>query len=118
LNGRLRRQADAFAGAGCTLGKAVAAKCHAESKVTSCRVILPAVIATNTAVIRDFSTSMYQSLYADNRYRTGKKVKVPAADLKSVTLVSGAFLDNARCMSGLNSRRGDRTGHQMRRNLL
>jgi leucyl aminopeptidase len=79
---------DAFAGAGFALGKAVAARCHAEPKVASCRVILPAaVLKGNAGVIRDFSTSMYQTLYADNRYRTGKKVKVPAADLKTVTLV-------------------------------
>jgi leucyl aminopeptidase len=79
---------DAFSGAGFALGKAVAAKCHAELKVTSCRVILPFALCGNAVVMRDFSTSMYQSLYADNRYRTGKKIKVPAKDLVSVTLVS------------------------------
>jgi leucyl aminopeptidase len=79
---------DPLAGAGAALGKAVAAKCHAEKKVASCKVILPAAMLSDATVLTDFATQFYQSLYADNRYRTGKKVKIPAQDLKSVTLVA------------------------------
>jgi leucyl aminopeptidase len=94
-------------GAGFTLGKAVATKCHTESKVGACRIILPAALAGNTAVIRDFSTSLYQTLYADNRYRTGNKVKVPAADLKTVTIVSESAAAAAAKATSASSVLGD-----------
>jgi len=88
---------NAYAGAGVALGTAVATKCRHEKKVVTAKIILPAALAGNATVMTDLSTTFYQSLYTDNRYRTGKKVKIAAEDLKTVTIVStgGAAVDAA-----------------------
>jgi leucyl aminopeptidase len=79
---------DSYAEAGSSLGKAIANKCHAEKKVGAVTVVLPSVLASDATIMKDLATSFYQTLYADNRYRTGAKVKKPAEDLKSVTILS------------------------------
>eukprot|EP00543_Licmophora_paradoxa_P007360 CAMPEP_0202447576 /NCGR_PEP_ID=MMETSP1360-20130828/6333_1 /ASSEMBLY_ACC=CAM_ASM_000848 /TAXON_ID=515479 /ORGANISM="Licmophora paradoxa, Strain CCMP2313" /LENGTH=585 /DNA_ID=CAMNT_0049064733 /DNA_START=52 /DNA_END=1809 /DNA_ORIENTATION=+ len=76
-----------------SLGKAIAAKCNDEAKVTSCAVILPDGL--NSAKLTDFSTAVYSSLYSDNRYRTGDKVKKLVEDLTDVKLVTSALPDDA-----------------------
>lgn len=79
--------ASPFAGAGHTLGKAVATKCDSEKKAASVQVILPREIAGNATLLRDFSAALYSNLYADNRYKTGAKKKPVAEDLKTVSLI-------------------------------
>ncbi|KAL7537396.1 hypothetical protein ACHAWF_009348 [Thalassiosira exigua] len=64
---------------------AVATACHDQKKVASCGVLLPPKIG-GTSALRDFATEFYAGLYADNRYRTGKKVEVKAEGVKSATL--------------------------------
>ena len=79
---------DPYAGAGSALGSALATACNAQKKITSCSIILPEVLASNATTVSDMSTAFYQTLYADNRYRTGAKIKKPAEDLKTVTVLS------------------------------
>jgi leucyl aminopeptidase len=73
---------------GFKLGKAVATKCNAEKKVATAHVLLPADVTSNATVVQDFASAFYEELYADNRYRTGAKVKHVAEDLKKVVLIS------------------------------
>lgn len=80
------------------LGKTIASKCHAEKKVASCSVILPDAFQLDDVILTDVSSAMYQSLYADNRYRTGAKIQPVAPDLKSVTILpeGGSVSDTAK----------------------
>ena len=68
------------------LGDAVASACHDQKKVSSCNVVLPSKI-DGVSSLKDLSTAFYSSLYADNRYRTGKKVEMKAEDVKTVQLI-------------------------------
>ena len=68
------------------IGSAVATSCHDEKKAGSASVLLPGD-KLGPSLYRDFATAFYSGLYADNRYRTGKKVEVKAEDVKSVTLL-------------------------------
>jgi leucyl aminopeptidase len=77
---------------GFALGKAIAAKVNAEKKIATCAVILPKVLS-DASTLTDISSSMYASLYSDNRYRTGDKIKKVAEDLTSVTLVATTMGD-------------------------
>jgi hypothetical protein len=87
---------DPYAGAGTTLGATVAKKCNAEKRVESCAVVVPPELAKDAAFLKDFSTSFYQTLYSDNRFRTGKKVKKVVEGLKTVTILSeGAVAGDA-----------------------
>eukprot|EP00548_Thalassiothrix_antarctica_P008322 CAMPEP_0194132022 /NCGR_PEP_ID=MMETSP0152-20130528/2597_1 /TAXON_ID=1049557 /ORGANISM="Thalassiothrix antarctica, Strain L6-D1" /LENGTH=585 /DNA_ID=CAMNT_0038826933 /DNA_START=197 /DNA_END=1954 /DNA_ORIENTATION=+ len=69
------------------LGKAIAQKIHDEAKVQSCSVVLPNLLEDATS-LTDFSSSLYSTLYSDDRYRTGQNLKPLAKDLTSVILVS------------------------------
>lgn len=92
---------DKFVGAGTALGKAVADKCNTEKKVKSCKVVLPEAIAGDEAQMKDFAAAFYQTLYADNRFKTGAKVKKVAEDLESVEIWSeGATADAAALHAG------------------
>jgi len=75
-----------WTGAGFKLGKAVASRCESEAKLKSVQVVLPSDVTANATIVQDFSSSFYQTLYADNRYRTGKKVKKLVEKLESVTI--------------------------------
>lgn len=75
---------------GFSLGKAIAATCDAEKKITSCSVLLPAALEASTDTMRDISTGFYQNLYSDNRYRNGDKEKKMVENLKTVSLFSEA----------------------------
>jgi leucyl aminopeptidase len=80
--------------AGFGLGKAVAKACADEKKLTSATVVLPEALASNETVVTDLVTSLYSSLYADNRFRAKKKPV--AEDLKTITIASeGATCDVA-----------------------
>jgi leucyl aminopeptidase len=72
------------------LGKVIATKCNSEKKVSNCAVVLPESITSDDSALMDISTSIYTTLYSDNRYRTGAKVKKAAEDLTSITLVAEA----------------------------
>ena len=75
-------------GVGSALGNALASMCDSEKKVKSAKVLIPDSVGSDNSILKDLSTSFYASLYSDNRFRTGKKVKNSAEDLESVTLVS------------------------------
>eukprot|EP00579_Thalassiosira_antarctica_P032425 CAMPEP_0202001576 /NCGR_PEP_ID=MMETSP0905-20130828/7641_1 /ASSEMBLY_ACC=CAM_ASM_000554 /TAXON_ID=420261 /ORGANISM="Thalassiosira antarctica, Strain CCMP982" /LENGTH=629 /DNA_ID=CAMNT_0048558303 /DNA_START=25 /DNA_END=1914 /DNA_ORIENTATION=- len=69
------------------VGSAVASACHDQKKVGSCNVLLPSKkMDGDSSAMKDFSTAFHSSLYADNRYRTGKKVEFKAEDVKTVQL--------------------------------
>jgi hypothetical protein len=76
-----------FEGVGSALGKTLATKCDSEKKVKTAKFLLPLSVASNEATVKDLSTTFYSQLYVDNRFRTGKKVKTPAEDLESLTLL-------------------------------
>jgi leucyl aminopeptidase len=80
------------------LGKAIASKCEVEKKVASCSLILPETLMVDDQFLTDASIGMYETLYADNRYRTGAKIQPAAPDLKSVTIVTeeGSMPGNAK----------------------
>jgi leucyl aminopeptidase len=75
-------------GVGSAVGKALASKCDAEKKVGTAKFLLPSLVASDEISMTDLSTTFYSTLYVDNRFRTGKKVKTPAEDLKSLTLIA------------------------------
>lgn len=73
---------------GLTLGKALAEIVSSEKKVITLHILLPGSMTSNATVIRDVSTGFFQDLHADNRYRTGDKIKKVAEDLMTVKLFS------------------------------
>jgi leucyl aminopeptidase len=75
-------------GVGSAVGKTLASKCDAEKKVESAKFLLPSSVTDDDSSIKDLSATFYSTLYADNRFRTGKKVKTPAEDLKSLCLIA------------------------------
>ncbi|GKY97306.1 hypothetical protein MPSEU_000689000 [Mayamaea pseudoterrestris] len=84
---------NSLANMGATLGKAVAEKLQTEKKVKTVKLVLPELIAANAAILEDFSATFYATLYTDNRYRTGAKVKKVVEDLESVTIVADGGAD-------------------------
>lgn len=79
------------------IGSSLASQCDSNKKVTSCSLVLPEAFPINDCPLADLSSAFYSSLYSDNRYRTGDKVKNKAEDLKSVTIVAEGWIidDNA-----------------------
>lgn len=68
-------------------GDAVASACHDQKKIAACGVLLPPGAAGGgDAFLRGFSTAFHAGLYADNRYRTGKRVAPRAGDVRTVRL--------------------------------
>ncbi|KAL7577280.1 hypothetical protein ACA910_002024 [Epithemia clementina (nom. ined.)] len=91
-------------GVGATVGKALASQCQSQKKVESCVVLLPEAFLTAYAseetalsqMVQDWTATFYHTLYADNRYKSPKKVKKVAEDLKTVQVLvesSSASLD-------------------------
>lgn len=76
-----------FEGVGSAVGKSLGSKCDAEKKVTSAKLLLPNSVAADGSSMKDLSATFYSTLYSDNRFRTGKKVKTPAEELKSLSLI-------------------------------
>eukprot|EP00978_Attheya_sp_CCMP212_P047873 scaffold442560_cov55-Attheya_sp.AAC.1 len=69
------------------IGASMASKLKDEKEITSCAVILPCITASNTTLFTELTSSLLEHLYADNRYRTKKNIKIPAPNLQRVTLV-------------------------------
>jgi leucyl aminopeptidase len=87
---------DPFAGVGSKIGKSVATVCDTEKKVKTATVLLPGNAGSSDRLFHDLSTSFYNALYADNRFRTGKNIKTPAEDLVTVSLVAeGPLVEGA-----------------------
>jgi len=96
-----KKKNDPFEAAGFDLGKAVAAQCNTEKKVKTCQVILPEVLASSETIVTDFSTSFYQTLYADNRFKTKANHKKTAEDLETLTILSeGSVCDASTLETG------------------
>ena len=71
------------------LGAALASKCSSEIGIRSCTVLLPEESATfvDSKILSELSESFMEGLYADNRYKTGDKKKIPAENLEIVRLI-------------------------------
>ena len=70
---------------GFEMGKSIAAKLHSDGNIKTIHVLLPE--ASNATIIRDLSTSLYQSLHTDSRYKS--KPKPPKYEtLESIQLFS------------------------------
>ncbi len=78
---------DDFKPDGFKIGAAIATKCNDEKKVATCAVTLPESFTSTASTLADVSSSLYSTLYADNRFRTGDKIKPAAPDLKRVGIV-------------------------------
>jgi len=89
-----KKKKDPWDGAGHALGKALAAKCEQEKKVATASIVLPAAMVRNETIMSDFACSFYQSLYADNRFKTGSKIKKVAEDLVKVAIVPDGTVDD------------------------
>lgn len=102
---------DSSNGIGFKLGKAIAGKVNAEKKVESCSVVLPSVLE-DASTLTDISSSLFATLYSDNRYRTGDKIKKLAEDLKSIQLVAadGSSLDEDAAADALTEGQNMATG--------
>jgi leucyl aminopeptidase len=95
---------------GFALGTAIAEACVAERKIGSAVVVLPDALVSNDALVRDLCTAFYQSLYCDNRFRTGENVKKICEELTTVTILSegpsvaslGAIQEGIMLARGIN----------------
>jgi leucyl aminopeptidase len=83
---------DEFKPDGFKIGAAIATRCHDEKKATKCAVVMPDSFEETYSTLTDISCAFYSTLYADNRYRTGAKIKPAAPDLESVTLVGSRIV--------------------------
>lgn len=88
------------------IGSTIATKCDGEKGATSCAVHLPANSEAPSS-LTEFSQGFYNTLYSDNRYRTGKNKKTKAEDLSTVTIVTspndveGSVEEGAKWATGL-----------------
>mmetsp|Transcript_14524 Transcript_14524/g.19872 ORF Transcript_14524/g.19872 Transcript_14524/m.19872 type:complete len:557 (-) Transcript_14524:162-1832(-) len=93
------------------VGSTIASTCNSEKKLTSCAVVMPPKLGSSSSTLTDISSSFYSSLYVDNRYRTGDRVKITAEDLTSVVLVpEESFAQeeaDAALAAGYNISKGD-----------
>ena len=91
-----KEKADALAGVGSKIGRGLATTCDAEKKVKTVTILLPSDAGSSSSLLTDLSTEFHSNLYADNRFRTGKKVKIPAEDLDKVNVISeGSTVEEA-----------------------
>lgn len=79
------------AGVGSKIGSAIAKTCTGSKSVKTCAIVLPGASPS----LSELSCAFYSSMYADNRFRTGDKVKIPAEDLAEVSVVLGESSDDA-----------------------
>jgi len=77
------------------IGSAIASKCDSESKTKTCMMHVPTSFVTtnhtstlqvSSSALSDLTSEFYTSLYSDNRYRSGDKIKKIAQDLTHVTI--------------------------------
>ena len=76
-----------FESVGSAVGKTIASKCDVEKKTKTAKILLPASVVSDGPTMKDLAAAFHSTLYVDNRFRTGKKVKTPAEDLESVSIV-------------------------------
>lgn len=77
------------------IGSTLATQCDTNKAVKTCSVVLPSSFPIDDAPLSDLSTAFYSTLYSDNRYRTGDKIKKTAEDLESITIVSEGSISDA-----------------------
>jgi leucyl aminopeptidase len=76
-----------FIGYGFKLGSALATIIASEKKASKVTFIVPDIIGCNKRIVKDFSTSLYESLYVDNRFRTGSNKVNSLEDLTSLHIL-------------------------------
>ncbi len=101
------------------LGSTIATKCDASKKTKSCSLVLPASFSIDDVPLTDLSAEFYASLYSDNRYRTGDKVKKLAEDLESVTIVAeGGVSDSSAANADIGAGKGVASGIFMSKDIV
>jgi leucyl aminopeptidase len=106
---------DGISGVGSAVGKALATLCDKEKKAKTAKILIPDSVGSDDATLKDFSTAFYTGLYADNRFRTGKKVTTPAEDLETVTVVTeGASINS----DALEAGKKEATGVYMTKDIV
>jgi leucyl aminopeptidase len=65
-------------GLGLKIGASLAKLADQEKGCQSCLVYLPEPLMSSESFLRDCASSLFYSLYSDNRYRTGKSIVWPA----------------------------------------
>ena len=70
-------------GVGSKVGSGLAKACIDTKGIQTCAIVLP----TASINLSELSCAFYSDTYADNRFRTGDKVSVPAEKLTSVAIV-------------------------------
>jgi hypothetical protein len=103
-------------GVGTAVGKAVASKCD-EEKVATAKVLLPETIGEDPAVFTDIGSTFYATLYSDNRFRTGDKVKQAGEKLNTVTFVTEGT-DGSAAGPALEMGRKIATGIHMTKDIV
>ena len=71
------------------IGNALSSICTSEKGVKLCSILLPydAMGKELATELSDLSASFIEGLYSDNRYRTGKRVKNPAGNVKHISIL-------------------------------
>lgn len=107
-----------FEGVGSALGKALASSCDSEKKVKRANFLIPESVMSDSVCARDIATAFYSSLYSDNRFRTGKKVKTPAEDLESLTILSDGSTGVDGVQDALDAGKKLATGISMTKDIV
>jgi len=101
------------------IGSALATQCDANKKVKTCSIVLPASFPMDEAHLPDFSTEFYNTLYSDNRYRTGDKIKIKAEGLETVTIVTeGGVADLAAATAAIETGKSLAAGVSLTKDIV
>ena len=103
---------------GSAVGKAIAMKCDTEKKVKTATFLLPQSVASDTQSLNDMSSTFFSTLYGDNRFRTGKKVKIAAEDLQSLTLLADGPISSDSMQDALNRGKKMASGIHMTKDIV
>ena len=107
---------DGFVG---KIGSALATQCDTNKKVKTCSIVLPTSFPMDEAHLPDLSTEFYNTLYSDNRYRTGDKIKNKAEDLKTVTIVAeGGVADYDAAIASIESGKAIAAGVSLTKDIV
>jgi leucyl aminopeptidase len=68
-------------GLGLKIGASIANLAEQEKGCKSCLVFIPQSLLKSNSFICDCTSSLFYTLYSDNRYRTGTRIKQPAMDM-------------------------------------
>jgi len=101
------------------IGSALATQCDTNKKVKTCSIVLPASFPMDETHLPDFSTEFYNTLYSDNRYRTGDNIKIKAEGLETVTIVAeGGVADYAAATTAIETGKALAAGVSLTKDIV